>query len=321
MRKRRPTRTWSSLTHLASMIVLLAVLGMSIKRVRDPGLWTWITSETPTVAEVEGGAKASPRSRFEIPSDQAETVGQEFSHVTDKSPMRAGDMPAYWRFMKWSEEKSFAELQSQARQDPLFTHFWEEPAKWRGQLFELKLRVRRVLTYDAPENTAGVKQIYEAWGWTDESGAFPYVVLFTDLPEGMQLGADVREDVTFVGFFLKVMSYQAGDNPRGAPLFIGKAIRETRVRPAADVAADERQMTWLIYGCGALFLITTFITVGQMLFRRKNPRAALRGETPRSPESTLDWLAGGNLNETQPETEAAPHAEFPRGPSDPPQPG
>jgi hypothetical protein len=132
-------------------------------------------------------------------------------------------MPSYWRLFRWSRAQARTDLAQRAEKNPFFTQIWEQPRKYRGKPVSLKLHIRRVLSFDAPENnSAGVKTVYEMWGVTDESRQHLYAVLTDSIPEGFPEGAKVEADVRFTGYFLKILGYEASDAKRGAPLLIGK---------------------------------------------------------------------------------------------------
>ena len=77
------------------------------------------------------------------------------------------------------------------------------------------MNVRRVLSYPAPENSAGIETVYEVWGFTRESQAWLYVVLTAELPPGMATGPNVDERATVAGYFLKLQGYhEAGAAPK-----------------------------------------------------------------------------------------------------------
>ncbi|TXT20944.1 MAG: hypothetical protein FD138_4127, partial [Planctomycetota bacterium] len=147
-------------------------------------------------------------------------------------------MSAYWQMMRWSRTRPLAELEKLAQRDVPLTQLWEEPNLYRGQPIRLKLRVRRVLQHQPKKNPQDLKIVYEAWGPTEESRSYPYCVVFPDKPAGLPIGTDVDEEVVFVGYFLKWMSYQAFDVKKYAPLLIG------RVRPVARVAGAAKSGGW-----------------------------------------------------------------------------
>ena len=67
--------------------------------------------------------------------------------------------------------------------------------------------------------------------------------VFEDVPEGFPAGGDVSERVVFNGYFLKLMSYQAGDVPRAAPLLIGR-LGWSPSAPASENSAEGHSSGW-----------------------------------------------------------------------------
>jgi hypothetical protein len=169
--------------------------------------------------------------------------------VTDGSlALHREEMPIYWRLFAWSDRQSVGDLHRRSKKLPVVNDFALSPDEQRGKLFELDLNVRRVLAYDAPENLAGVKKVYEIWGFTNESQAWPYVVVTAQLPKGMPVGTDVFERVRFSGYFLKLQGYhEAGASPHdkalSAPLFVGKLSWI----PNKPVAVNPPAPRWVIW--------------------------------------------------------------------------
>lgn len=225
------------LLRIVSMIFLLAVLSMMYQRAADPQSWKWLAAvdedvpaRAPVVVEAVRCEPANlpivPPAEQEpalaLDPDERDAAREEFQAVSDRTPLDAPEMASYWRLMRWSRSQPFTELEKRARHDLVFTNLWEQPEKYRGELIQLRLHIKRALSHEAPENPADVKTVYEAWGWTDESRSFPYLVVFSELPPELPLGPDIHEEAVFVGYFHKIMSYQAYDAPRGAPLLIGR---------------------------------------------------------------------------------------------------
>ena len=215
---------------VVSGIFAILVLGMLYQRLKDPALWNGFVSDQRPVAKMVPKVAPSDGSENEKlvphPDDRDENevaaVQQLFEFVTDRSPLKSREMDAYWRLMDWSRAQPFAELEQRAKDDIPFTQFWEQPERYRGKAIRLRLHVRRVIEYDAPENPAGITKVCEAWGWTDESRSFPYVVVFPEPPQGMPIGTDVRSEIVFAGYFLKMMTYTAFDHARATPLLVGR---------------------------------------------------------------------------------------------------
>lgn len=218
-----------------SLLMALLVIGMLYTRARDPLMWRWFAApdvekrdEAPVaVAGTQpAAAQVAPESIVVGPNDLDPEEQAKFQSykdlITDRTPLRPREMLPYWQFVEWSRTQSTTELEKRAQVEPAFTLVWEHPERYRGQLIRLRMHVRRVLQYDASENSLGLKVLYEAWGWTDESKSFPYVVVFSEKPPGLPVGNEVEAEVVFVGYFLKMMSYTAFDSTRGAPLLVGR---------------------------------------------------------------------------------------------------
>jgi hypothetical protein len=256
------------------MVVLLAVLGAIYSQAKQPRTWSWLTEDGPSPAALGSQRPASTSPAVEPqPPDAIEQVTsgsndldradfdaarREFDALSDRSPLTRIEMPAYWRCLQWARSQSFTELQKRAQRDVPFTQLWEQPERYRGQLLLLRLHVRRVLEYEAPENPAGLSRTYEIWGWTDESRSFPYVVVCSELPPGMTVGTSVHAEAVFAGYFLKNMSYVASDAIRAAPLLAGRLtpLPQPRITGPAD-SAGSAGWYWLI-GVAVLVSVATW---------------------------------------------------------------
>lgn len=257
----RPFGESMSNLRLISALMAMLVLWMLFHRLKDPDLWKVLVPDSnPAVAQSDTVQRSLENVPDVIvshhddrdPDEWAEIQGM-FEFVTDRSPLKSREMDAYWRLMDWSRGQAFNDLQGRAAGDVPFTQLWEQPDRYRGTPIRLKLHVRRVIEYDAPENPSGIAKVCEAWGWTDESRSFPYVVVFTDPPPGLPIGTDVRADLEFAGYFLKTMTYTAFDHARAAPLLVGRIqFAPPRSEPRMD---DSFSSTAVIIGLGAVIVL------------------------------------------------------------------
>jgi hypothetical protein len=147
------------------------------------------------------------------------------------------EMPAYRRLMTWARQQSLDGLRHRAiqAQRPAFLH---DPAKLRGRLFRVDLRVCRVLPYEVSDSRLGVRKLYEVWGWARQSGSWMYVGVVPELPPEFRTSETVSESATLFGYFLKVQGYvEAGAPPRSkplqAPLLLGQLEWHRQPRPSA----------------------------------------------------------------------------------------
>ena len=284
---------------LATMIVMLVVLGMLISRAADPRTWNWLTAEPKIESRAADVATdepeiISPGPTNLDPEERAAAV-EQFQAVTDRTiELSREEMPAYWRLFNWASHQSLDELQRRASQAPVFNEFVQTPDEQRGKPFRLDLNVRRVLSYDAPPNSAGIAKVYEVWGWTTESKAWLYVVLTAQLPPGMPVGPDVNERATFAGYFFKVQGYHAAgagprDQPLSAPLFIGKL----EWKPARSQAQTHDDIWW--FGVlGGIAILYGMARLALWYFSRNRrsvePTSTDSEHVPKN-SSLFDWLA------------------------------
>ncbi len=209
-------------------------------------------------------------------------------------------MPAYWRCLKWARAQSFADLERRAVHGVVYTQLWEQPDKYRGKLVRLRLHIRRILDWEAPENSAGVRRVYEAWGWTDDSKSFPYVVVFSDLPEGIPLGDNVEEEGLFVGYFLKTIEYTAFNRNRSSPLLLGRMKWLASAAPAHPLVGRN---DWFWIGAIAVpvLLLIAFGTWFQM---RRFRRVKLPAAPPADEAEIENWFRNGSASSP---ADDAPH--------------
>ncbi len=229
-------QTMSS-SRVMSLLMALAVLWMMYSRFKDPATWAWMTSENLDADKAAVVQKPkSPDSAKPLPSeevvpgpneedaDELVKLRKSLEVIEDKRPLQPHEMPIYWRLMAWSRTRSFADLERLARHDVPFTQLWEQPDLYRGHSIHLRLHVKMVVKWtDIKDNRLGLKEVYEVWGWTDNSRSYPYLVIVSELPPGLKVGTDVDGEIVFAGYFLKWMSYQAFDVKKQTPLLIGRA--------------------------------------------------------------------------------------------------
>lgn len=245
-------------TRLISMLFGVVVLWLLYERFKDPATWrSLLDLKDEPIAAVESTTNPiDPETIIpgptELNDEEVDRSLEALNLVTDRSPLKPREMHAYWQFMQWSQASSSTELEMRALHDVPFTQLWDQPEKYRGKPISMRLHVRRVLKYEAPSNPLELRDVYEAWGWTDESRSFPYVVVFAQCPKGLPIGTDIRGEVNFVGYFLKVMSYTAFDNARGAPLLVGRVqLAAPRVMPQKP-RPDTTVVMWILGGAAVV---------------------------------------------------------------------
>ena len=292
---------------LISVLVSLAVVGMLIWRASDPANWRWLTGEAaptyvvPAVAADEAGPPLPPADAVPAlpvgPTDEdpeeIEAAKEEFQALSDgKQQLADIEMPAYWRLFKWTESQSMEQLQKRAVTRIVLNDFAQSADEQRGKLIRLDLNIRRVLEYDAPQNSVGIKKVYEIWGWTEESQAWPYVIVTAHLPTGMKIGPNVRQRANFAGYFFKLQGYQAAgagpkDKPLLAPLLIGRMSRPPVAAPPPAIPA-----AWSPWVIGFLGIATAWLVtrLAVAFWRRRRQPPVVLGSSFGDPGKLPAWL-------------------------------
>lgn len=245
-------------------------------------------------------AASSVAKHSELIPEELGFLKQELELVEDKEPLSAMEMGAYWRLVNWAKDQTSAEMDQRARRDIQFTHLWERPERYRGQLVRLNMRLVRSLRYEAEKNRHGVEWLYEAWGTTTDSGSNPYVVVFADWPKGMPLGEGLEEDVTVEAYFLKLFPYKARDGKgRLAPLLIGRLNWH---RPEINESQNSTNLIWtgLVIVCGVV-IIGLGIWVFRFVFG--GPKLAVVSPVLTDNDKVDDWLSGTPVAEESYELE------------------
>ncbi len=193
----------------------------------------------------------------------------EFETVTDRTPMSFRDNAAYAMLLERARSRTPAELARESRRDVFLTHLWERPELYRGAPVHILGTALRIVRFESKLSKTG--WLYEAWIVTPDARKYPYNCVFEEAPEGLPIGVDVAERVVFNGYFLKIMKYQAGDAPRGAPVLVGKLGWEPR---AADepVKESNRVLFWSMVAIGLMFLVSLFRWVFQLFQFLQHPR-------------------------------------------------
>ncbi len=248
--------------------------------------WLYVWSYLQARTEPVDPPPAASRPSSPIVADPS----PEFAGLRDKTPLSFRDTAAYVTLLGRARGIDANALADQSRRDLLFTHLWERPERYRGVPVHLLGTARRVLSYESKLARAG--RLHEAWIFTPESQNHPYVCIFEDVPKGFPSGGDVSERVVFNGYFLKLMSYQAGDVPRAAPLLVGR-LGWSPSEPTQQ-GSGRGSLFWMVLALGLMFVVSFSRWLWQML-RWLSPRSQGSPSVSRpaeeiAPEALSDWL-------------------------------
>jgi hypothetical protein len=201
--------------------------------------------------------------------------------------VRHDESDAYFRLLAQIRGLPHRALDQAARDDVSYTVLMVDPEHYRGQLVTVEGEIRRLLPFEATENRYGVKQLYDGWLFTAESGNNPYHIVCTSVPAGIPHGRSIRESVRVrvTGYFFKRESYATEDGLRlhSAPLILAKDMRRS-LPPAAQQEEQSlvRYLVAFMAAVGAALAITLWrFRASDKRFERKH----MKRLTEASPEA------------------------------------
>lgn len=162
-------------------------------------------------------------------------------------------------FKKAAEENDYA----------TYDHLFKQPGEWRGKVVPVEGKLLRVRKWRPSQKAqeAGIPFVYEGWIAGQTPGRPPYWVLFTTLPEGLEVRETMRRPVKFYGYFIKRVIYQADKVERRTNLLIGPTLYlmddPTAQRDEAPFSRDV-----LYIAIGGLFSIAVVLGALHLFFRR-----------------------------------------------------
>lgn len=310
-RRRSAQPPWQApLGKLTLLCLALALVLMAMHRVADPSTWSWIAGLETRAPESRG--RSAPRvvqplvlkeelpagvfvaaANVQVPraddaeaaSDQSADSGQRLAGV-DPSILegvrdKTGKIPArpYYHLLDVARRTPVEVLEQQAVSTLTFAQFSRSPELYRGQPVLLKGHLRRMTEIPLKANPEGIKRAYEGWLFTEESQRNPYTIIVTRVPDGMPLGGNIAEQVTFAGYFLMLWAYHSGDGDRYAPLLVGQRLvwHPRPARPTPGVTT----ISLMIGIAAVLFAVLIAVT----LWARRSA-AATRQEYRQPPAGT-----------------------------------
>ncbi len=288
---RRASRFFSSreLMRMVSGILILGIVGMMYVQTRKSAAWTSIASEDEAQ---ESNSPQAPWQERLVPNaghadqEQIQGLRKDLLAITDNAPLAAEEMAAYWRMFRWAYAIPGEELRKQARTDLLFTHLFQNAEKYRGELVDVRVHVRRLAQHEAPKNSAEVGTVYEAWG---ADRGFTDISLLSGVCR-LTSGYEDRNlpffDARFVGFFLKKLAYEdATGSKRSAPLLIGRVVYDTRIAIQALPSKSWLTTPWIVGLCMSFIAVIVFCPA----LARTAPR---RPPLPSNDDATVESFLG-----------------------------
>jgi hypothetical protein len=206
----------------------------------------------------------------------------------------------YSKVLTHANFTSAAAFKGAIRTDITYTHVFNEPDLYRGEVMHVEGKLKRIRRFQPPREAAteGVNDLYEAWVFSEYLGSNPYCVIFTAWPAGLprdllgQESIPASYHVAMDGWFIKKYRYQAraaNGRPadRDAPLLVG----HTLIFVGGSDPATNTGSPWLnnlVYAIVGVFGVVLAAVISlTWWFRRTDQRVRRRILAAHSPEFVL----------------------------------
>jgi hypothetical protein len=191
----------------------------------------------------------------------------------------------YCKVLELANYTSAAAFKRAVRTDITYSHVFNDPDDYRGEVMHVEGKLKRVNRYKPPWDAAqkGVNDVYVGWVFSEYLGSNPYRVIFTewpaDLPRDLLGKESIPGDykVAMDGYFVKKYRYPARMNSgrgtdRDAPLLIGHSLIYVG-RTTAGTGESSAWLNNLVYGIVGVFGSLLAAVVGlTWWFRRTDQR-------------------------------------------------
>jgi hypothetical protein len=278
------------LLRLGLLVALCALVGVVVRQYGSSLFGSKpaaVPAQEPSAAEVPPPTDAEPPDNPLVFRDERDLVAPLRADLLAKVKDSSG-LPVLPADLKKAPDRDIDEIDAymdavekayrmpahtfanSARPDLTYGHLSSEPRKYRGQVAHFEGTLKRVRRYDPPMMLAqaGVRDIFEGWIFdVKQYGVNPVCVVFTELPQGITVGEDMKVEAAFDGYFFKKYRYVAGDSKPGqareVPLLIGHA--PVLLHPAVAADGSPPPSAWM---SSLLTGLLAFIacTIGLALF-------------------------------------------------------
>ncbi len=204
-----------------------------------------------------------------INSDVVRPIPEEFlERIKDEKPLLGPSIDdleasAYCESVLMAYQTSALAFTQSARKELTFSDLMTKPKTNRGEVVEIKGRLRRLrkITPPAALLNVGVSELYEGWVFQEMYGPNPVCILFTELPNNIQPFEKDDFLIEFQGYFFKKYRYKTAnsgsENPwKDTPLVIGKTLNVKR----GSIESYEEGSTWA-KGLLPLFTVASLVVL------------------------------------------------------------
>ena len=204
------------------------------------------------------------------------------------------EMEAYNYVLAHAAKQPLDLLRKYSAKDVPIQNLWADVRRdYFRDLIYLKGILRRLQPLkpdDALYKDDGISKIYEAWIIPEGASNFICLVV-SELPEGIELGADLNVRVAFDAYYFKHYHYESGQKKAdgkhqwmAAPLFIGRSFENLGPVPSDGPVFSGTMLVSVLAGLSTIVLVA--VTLG-VWFRRGDRR--VRAATERRLQESVSF--------------------------------
>lgn len=171
--------------------------------------------------------------------------------------IRRAESNAFFQTLDQARLKTPEQLAVVAEPGVQYLNLMTDPALYRGRPVTLIGEMCRLYEFQAEENDAGLKTLYEAWLFTPDSGTHPVRVVSASLGPELQVSDNQRTPVKVTGYFFKREAYPTSDGVHVAPTILAGRL-ERFLHPHAPPPSEgvAPVLLGIIVAMGLIFATT-----------------------------------------------------------------
>ncbi|MCA9147159.1 MAG: hypothetical protein KDB05_30490 [Planctomycetales bacterium] len=203
--------------------------------------------------------------------------------IRDDMVWRPEEQTAWFRSFEKLLAMNDRELKQQSLGNVGFVQLFRQTNEYRGKLVTVQGTAELAYYVPAPKNDLGIERYYVFWLRPSDGADSPLVAYALKLPDGFPTvgndHTDLREEMTFTGYFFKRWAYGAHDGIRTAPLLLAN---QPTWQPTPDILSAKRPAPGTIIAA-VLAIALLAISIARWVYKSSNARVAPRPVSAHAP--------------------------------------
>ncbi len=263
---------------IAAVSGLLVCLALSAACADEPGQTPRPKDVPPPIVPEEELVKLDKKfPDFAFVEDDAPFIYRG-NKITNVPRLNAGyrEQKAYEYVLDFAKRQPIERMRKYSiKQTPVENLYRQIRQDYLRELLHFEGKVALVQAMKPPseelKDLAEIDKLYEVWVWPKGSSKL-FCVVVSELPEGLRLGEDQNQWVSFDAYYFKLWHYESRhkkgdpDDPEKrqwerAPLFLGKTVELIPDQEPAPPTYSTATLIGLITGIGTICVVAVLIAI------------------------------------------------------------